>query len=118
MKKGIIFLSLLVLLLSACSNKENNQTNENENQGKRITTEKNVNKEKNKEYVSILETEKKILISTSVRGFVRFYNPEDLELIKELPNICCTSRNALIEINKDRIEIGSVKSKKKLDPWG
>lgn len=55
MKKGIIFLSLLVLLLSACSKKENNQTNENVNQGKRINTEKNVNKdqEKNKEYVYV-----------------------------------------------------------------
>lgn len=62
-----------------------------------------------KDFISLLETKKNLLISSSSHGSLRLHNQEDLSVINELNNICCTSKNALIEVKNDRIAIGSFK---------
>ena len=63
--------------------------------------------DREKEYISLLETSKKLLISSSSLGSLRLYNQEDLSIKKELKEIRCSSMNGLIEVKNDRIAIGS-----------
>ena len=65
--------------------------------------------DKEKDFISLLETKKNLLISSSPKGSLRLYNQKDLTVIKELNNIYCTSMDALIEVKNDRIAIGGNK---------
>ena len=63
--------------------------------------------ESQKEYLSILETQNKKLVSASNKGTLIFYNPDNLDEIKHINNIRCSSMNSLIEIPNNRIAIGT-----------
>ena len=66
-----------------------------------------IDSESQKEYLSILETQNKKLVSASTKGSLIFYNPDNLAKIKHINNIKCSSMNSLIEITGNRIAIGT-----------
>ena len=61
----------------------------------------------NEKFSSLLETKNNILVSSSPSDYLRTYDVNTLTKKKELSNVYCSSLNSLIEINNNRIAIGS-----------
>ena len=59
--------------------------------------------DREKEYISLLETSKKLLISSSSNGSLRLYNQEDLSIKKEFS--CSTSFLFALEIEACETEL-------------